>query len=68
MRLKIRLSIVFDPFAGYDICKRRILTLNGLPGLPEESTELERNIYFGSLLSFDNINMVSVSCYDFHQF
>lgn len=29
-----------------------------MPGLPDEATDLERNIYFCSLMSFDNINMV----------
>ena len=45
-------------FLGYDLCKRRILSVNGMPGLSEDASELERNIYFGSLMSFDNLNMV----------
>ena len=50
-------------FAGYDICKRRILTLDGLPGLSQDATDMQRNIYYGSMLSFDNINMVCMKCF-----
>ena len=34
--------------------KRRILSLNGLPGLSKEAEDEERNIYFNSLVSFEN--------------
>ena len=37
-----------------DMSKRRILSLNGLPGLSKKAEDEERNIYFNSLVSFEN--------------
>ena len=54
----IKLMLGDFSFLGYDLCKRRILAVNGMPGLSEDASELERNIYFGSLISFDHLNMV----------
>ncbi|EDO48759.1 predicted protein [Nematostella vectensis] len=41
-----------------DACKRRIIALNGLPGMPQHFTDMERTIYMTSLVPFDNVNMV----------
>eukprot|EP00794_Sanderia_malayensis_P008159 gene8159-9032_t len=55
---QVTIDVIPCMMFGYEICKRRILNLNGLPGLSDESTDDERNIFIGSLLSFDNTNMV----------
>ena len=45
---------------AYDVCKRRILAMNGLPGLSNDASDEDRNIYFTSLVPFDNKNMVNL--------
>lgn len=46
-------------YPAYEVCKRRIVALNGLPGIPEHFTDNERDIHMSSLVPFDSINMVS---------
>ncbi|XP_031553158.1 mutS protein homolog 5-like [Actinia tenebrosa] len=41
-----------------EVCKRRIISINGLPGMSEHFNDMERNVFFSSLIPFDNINMV----------
>ncbi|XP_029213276.2 mutS protein homolog 5-like isoform X3 [Acropora millepora] len=43
---------------AYEVCKRRITALNGLPGMPQHFTDNERDIYMTSLVPLDNFNMV----------
>ncbi|KXJ15947.1 MutS protein-like 5 [Exaiptasia diaphana] len=41
-----------------EVCKRRIISINGLPGMPQHFNDMERNVFFSSLIPFDNVNMV----------
>ncbi|KAK3747589.1 hypothetical protein QZH41_015825 [Actinostola sp. cb2023] len=41
-----------------EVCKRRIISINGLPGMPQHFNDMERNVFFSSLVPFDNVNMV----------
>ncbi|XP_046851108.1 mutS protein homolog 5-like [Xenia sp. Carnegie-2017] len=41
-----------------EVCKRRILALTGLPGMSKDFTDEERIMYLGSIVPFDNINMI----------
>ncbi|KAK2556631.1 MutS protein-like protein 5 [Acropora cervicornis] len=43
---------------SYEVCKRRIIALNGLPGMPQHFTDNERDIYMTLLVPLDNFNMV----------
>ncbi|XP_073227555.1 mutS protein homolog 5-like isoform X2 [Porites lutea] len=42
----------------FEVCKRRIIALNGLPGIPQHFTDDERDIHMSSLVPFDSSNMV----------
>ncbi|XP_028412976.1 mutS protein homolog 5-like isoform X1 [Dendronephthya gigantea] len=44
-----------------EICKRRILALNVLPSLPQHYTETERMMHLGSIVPFENTNMVKAT-------
>lgn len=46
-------------FKALEICKRRILSLNGLPGMPQHYTDNERTMHLASIVPFENTNMVS---------
>ena len=50
---------LFFPEA-FEVCKRRIIALNGLPGIPQHFTDDERDIHMSSLVPFDSSNMVSL--------
>ena len=50
---------LFFPEA-FEVCKRRIIALNGLPGIPQHFTDDERDIHISSLVPFDSSNMVSL--------
>ena len=50
---------LFFPEA-FEVCKRRIIALNGLPGIPQHFTDDERDIHMNSLVPFDSSNMVSL--------
>ena len=50
---------IFFPEA-FEVCKRRIIALNGLPGIPQHLTDDERDIHMSSLVPFDSSNMVSL--------
>ncbi|KAM7432071.1 MutS protein 5 [Porites harrisoni] len=43
---------------SFEVCKRRIIALNGLPGIPQHFTDDERDIHMSSLVPFDSSNMV----------
>ena len=49
---------LFFPEA-FEVCKRRIIALNGLPGIPQHFTDDERDIHMSSLVPCDSSNMVS---------
>ena len=51
--------VLCEYLLALDICKRRILSLNGLPGMPEHYTNAERLVYLGSIVPFECVNMVS---------
>lgn len=50
---------LFFPEA-FEVCKRRVIALNGLPGIPQHFTDDERDIHMSSLVPFDSSNMVSL--------
>lgn len=49
-------------FLDFDMCKRRILSMNGLPGLNDEISDEDRNIYFSSRVPFECYSMVCHLC------
>lgn len=57
----IELEILPSVDFSLDICKRRILALNGLPGIPQHYTDAERMLYLGSVVPFENVNMVKAT-------
>lgn len=40
--------------------RRKILSMAGLPGLTDETTDEERILYFSSRISFEDTSMVSI--------
>lgn len=55
------LEILPSHVFSYELCKRKIFSINGLPKLSDEASDEERAIYFSSLLELNNTSMVSAT-------
>uniref|UniRef100_A0A7M5XA94 Uncharacterized protein n=1 Tax=Clytia hemisphaerica TaxID=252671 RepID=A0A7M5XA94_9CNID len=43
---------------NYDMAKRKILSMSGLPGLTDQMDDEDRHLYFSSRIAFEDTNMI----------